>query len=370
MRIPAGDGRDQYHAFTTRLAANGYQRPVMRALAACILCLGVPAVLASAFSRTTDLPGGQLALAAIGVGCIGLAVPWLRHRWPSRSESTAVITLGTVALSAGALIPVDPMSGLLVAVGFPLVLGYTALFHSSRLLVLIVTISGITILWLGLRVASQKDVATAVAVAIPLVLLCAVITYACRTITAVGGSPYAPAEIDPVTGLLTRESFYSSVATLLGARHRDDDRFLVLLAAGIDGFSAIAGMHGPRGTNQAQVEAGQAIRETARRGAIICHLGDAEFLVADTFTIGDPSPLVDRVLGSVAATPTGMTASVGVVSTPLRPLAERPPHLVLDEVIALAGAAMAQARAAGGNQARFVLGPMLSGEGRTECADD
>lgn len=364
-----GGGPDQYHLFTTKLSADGYQRTVMRALAGCILCLALPAFLGSAFSRTTDLPGGQAALALIAVGCLGLASPWLGHRWPSRRVSAAVVALGTAALSAGSLIPADPMSGLLVAVGFPLVLGFTALFHSSRLLVFVATVSAVTILWLLIRVATEKDLATATAVTVPLVLLCSIITYACRTIAAVGGSPYTPAEIDPVTGLLTRESFYDGVATLLGARDRDDDRFLVVVAVGIDGFSAIAGMYGARGVNQAQVDAGQAIRETARRDAIISRLGEAEFLVADTFTTADPAALVDRVLGAIAATPTGMTASVGVVSTPLRPLAGRPPYLVLDEVIDLSVAAMAQARAAGGNQARFVLRPLLSTDGMTDDAD-
>ena len=52
-----------------------------------------------------------------------------------------------------------------------------------------------------------------------------------------------------------------------------------------------------------------------------------------------------------------MTASIGVVSTPLRPLADRPPDDVIDEIVALATTAMYEARRAGGNQARYVLHP-------------
>lgn len=365
-----GDGADQYYTFTARLAAGGYQRTVMRLLAVCILGLGLPAALGSAYARTTTLPGGRAGLVAIAVGCLILAVPWLRHRWPSRAESAAIVATGTLALCAGSLIPADPMSGLLVAVGFPFVLAYTALFHSVRLLVLPVAVSAVTIGILTVHVAIRKDPATAVAVTIPLVLLCGLITYGSRTIAVVGGSPRPPAEIDPVTGLLTRDSFDQSVATLLGARHRDDDRYLVVLAVGIDGFSAITGIHGSRGANQAQVDAGQAIREIARNGAIISHLGDARFLIADTFTTADPTPLVERALGAIAATPTGMTSSIGVMSTPLRPLAGRPPQDVIDKIIGLAATAMDRARAAGGNQARFVLGPMLSDDGLAEHADD
>lgn len=365
MRTTAAD---QYYTFTARLAAAGHQRASMRMIALCILSLGLPAALAAAFPRTTTLPGGRAVLALIALGCIGLATPWLQHRWPSRTESAVVVAVGAVALSAGSVIPADPMAGLLVAVAFAFILGYTALFHSARMMAFAVAVSVGTTLWLAVRVAVRTDIATAVAVSTPLVLLCSVVSYACRTIAEVGGSPRAPADMDPVTGLLTRDSFYESVATLLGARHRDDDRYLVVVVVGIDGMSAITGVHGTRGATQAQVDAGLAIRDTARSGAIVAHQGEAVFLVADTFTTADPTPLADRILGSVAATPTRMTASAGVVSALLRPLTDRPPYEVLDEIIGLAEAAMTQARAAGGNQARYVLGPRLTDDGEATDA--
>lgn len=362
--MSSGLDLDQYHTFTARLAANGYQTTFTRMFAACILGLGFSAALAAAFPRATDR--GQAWLAILALVSVLCAVPWLRHRWPSRTESASVVALGTLALAAGCLIPADPMSGLLVAVGFALILGYTALLHSFRLLLVPMTVGAATASALAFRIATHS-VATAVAVTIPLVMLCGVVTYACRTIAVVGGSSYAPAEIEPVTGLLTRDSFDQGVATLLGTRHRDDDRHFVVVAAGVDGLSAIAGVHGARGANRSLVDAGRAIRETARNGAIVSHLGDGEFLIADTFTFADPTPLVERVLGVIAATPTRMTASVGVVSTPLNPLAQCPPQSVLDETVALAVAAMAQARAAGGNQARYVIAPKLSDDG---VADD
>jgi hypothetical protein len=70
-----------------------------------------------------------------------------------------------------------------------------------------------------------------------------------------------------------------------------------------------------------------------------------------------------RGRGAIAATPAGITASIGVVSTQLQPLVTRPPHDVLDELIALGSAAMADARRRGGNQSRYLLDPKLeSGE--------
>ena len=114
-------------------------------------------------------------------------------------------------------------------------------------------------------------------------------------------------------------------------------------------------MHGARGANRATVAAGQALRETVRRGAVTGHLTDTEFLVADTFTTPDPTPLGERLRGAIASTPSGITASIGIVSTALGPLAARPPHEVLDEVIAVAVAGMAQARGRGGNQVHYTL---------------
>lgn len=352
--------RDQFYAFTAMLSARGHQVIAMRVVASCILLLGIPALLAALSPTTTALPGGRLALGLIAAGCLVLASPWLRPRWPSRRESAAVVVLGALALAVGCLVPADPLAGLLVAVAFPFVLGFTALFHSSRLLVFVCTVSAFTIAWLWARIAVD-GLNVAIAVSVPLVLLCFGVTYACRTIAELGGPSYAPTDLEPTTGLLTRERFYDEAATMLGARNRDDDRYLVLVVAGIDSLAAIASVDGARGADRARVAAAQALRDTVRRNAVLAHVGDAEFFIADTFTTPDPDPLVNRVRSAITTTPMGLTASIGVVSTPLRPLVGRAPYEVLDEVTALATTAMFEARSAGGNQARFVLKPQLSG---------
>ena len=56
-----------------------------------------------------------------------------------------------------------------------------------------------------------------------------------------------------------------------------------------------------------------------------------------------------------------MTASVGVLSTPLRGLSARPPVVVIDAAIALATTAMHEARRSGGNQACYVSDIDLAG---------
>ena len=97
-----------------------------------------------------------------------------------------------------------------------------------------------------------------------------------------------------------------------------------------------------------------------RHNAVLAHVAGAEFLIADSFTAADTSPLIERVRGAVAATASHVTASIGAVSTPLPPLTRHPPNDVLDEVIAIAASAMYAARRNGGNQPSYVLAPPLT----------
>lgn len=350
-----GNNPDQYHAFTTRLSAAGYQTLMMRVVGGCILALGLPSLLAGVVPTVTPWPGFRLLYTGIAVACVVLAAPWFRYRWPTRRESAAVVLAGTFALAGGCLATTEPTSGMLTAVAFSFVLGFAALFHGPRLLALVIVVATASIVWTAIRIMISRDLATALAVTIPLVLVCVVVTFGCRTIATVADSDETGMEVDPVTGLLARDSFFERAAALLGARNRDDDRYLVVAVITIDALNAIAGVEGGRGSSRAIVAAGQALRETVRRGAVLGHLADTEFVIADTFTTPDPTPLGERIRGSIAGTPSGITASIGVVSTALRPLAGRPPYEVLDEVIALAADEMAAARRDGGNQAHYAF---------------
>lgn len=207
----------------------------------------------------------------------------------------------------------------------------------------------------------MTDVPTALAVTTPVILINVAVLVACRIIADIGRAIDGRTDVEPLTGLLTRQTFDELAATMLGARHRGDDRFLVVMVTSLDSFAARASLQGRREADRARVAAAQALRETVRRDALVCHVDEAEFLIADTFTAPDPTPLAERVRGALATVPGGVTASIGVVSTPLGPLSERPPYDVLEEVIALATTAMFRARRRGGNQAEYLLNPNLSG---------
>jgi diguanylate cyclase (GGDEF)-like protein len=206
----------------------------------------------------------------------------------------------------------------------------------------------------------RVDLPLALAGVALMLLLYVFAAFSCRLVVWLTGTEDGADAVEPLTGLLNRDAFYLQTSTLLASRNRDDDRYLVIAVVNIDSFAAMVALAGNRGGNRARIAAGQALRETVRRDAIVGHVGEAEFLVADCFTTPDSSPLIERIRGAIAATPAGMTASIGVVSTPLRPLVEHPPHEILDEIVALATTAMYEARRAGGNQARYVVRPNLS----------
>ncbi|MGI9123495.1 MAG: GGDEF domain-containing protein [Mycobacterium sp.] len=360
MRI-LGDGPpDQYYAITSSLTARGHQQTTVRVVAGCILSLSLPATLAAANPRISEIPGGRSLLAIVPLACVILASPWLRHRWPTRGQSTTVVIVGTLLLAAGSIVVINPFSGLLTATAFPFVLGYAALFHGTRVQVFVAAIAAGTVLWLTIQIA-KDDVPTALAVATPVILINVAVFVACRTIAQVAAPGYGSTDVEPLTGLLTRESFDEQAATLLGARNRGDDRYLVLAVTTIDSFAAVLSLQGRRGADRVRIAAAQALRDTVRRDALVGHVADGEFLVADTFTTPDPTPLGERIRSAVTTTGDGITASIGVVCTPLQPLADLPPLDVLDEVIALATTAMYRARRQGGNQVDYILNPALSG---------
>lgn len=350
---------NQYYTLTALLAARGAQTATSRVIAGSVFTLGLITLGTIGSSARLQWPASRPLLAAVAVLCFLSTILWLRHRWPTRTESGVLVGIAAIAIPIGTIAPVVPMYGLLGSASFALIIGYAALFHGPRLLAAILTVAVATLIYLAVRMA-RVDLPLALAGVALMLLLYVFAAFSCRLVVWLTGTEDGADSVEPLTGLLNRDAFYLQTATLLASRNRDDDRYLVIGVVNIDSFAAMVAVAGNRGGNRARIAAGQALRETVRRDAIVGHVGDAEFLVADCFTTPDSSPLIERIRGAIAATPSGMTASIGVVSTPLRPLVEHPPHEVLDEIVALATTAMYEARRAGGNQARYVVRPNLS----------
>jgi diguanylate cyclase (GGDEF)-like protein len=330
-----------------------------RVVAAVILAMGTIVLTLMASAVGPHGLRNQIAAVLVAVCCLVMGSWWLRRWWPTRIQSQLCVVVGTVCIAVACLIQAHPVVGLIGSTTFALLSAFIAFFHSGRLLAFTWTIGAATLCILAVRLAA-KDTALAVCIVAVLGLVNVFVAFACRMGIRLIETDVRYGEIEPLTGLLNREGFFDRTATLICARSRDDDHQLVVMVINLDSFSLLTGMTGATGGNRARVAVGQLLRETVRRDAIIAHIGDAEFVVAEPFATLDPSPLVDRVRGAIKGHPLRLTASIGVVGTPLRPLASLPPDDVVEELLTHATTAMHAARKAGGNQPRFVLNPPLA----------
>jgi diguanylate cyclase (GGDEF)-like protein len=350
---------DHYYWLTAILSAREMRTKTCRVVAAVILAMGTISLMLMASAVGPHGLRNQTAAVLVAVCCLVMGSWWLRRWWPTRIQSQLCVVVGTVCIAVVCLIQAHPVVGLVESATFALLSAFIAIFHSGRLLAFTWTIGAATLCLLAVRLAAT-DTALAVCIVAVVGLVNVFVAFACRMVIRLIETEVRYGEIEPLTGLLNREGFFNRIATLIGARRRDDDHQLVVMVINLDSFSLLTGITGATEGNRARVAVGQLLRETVRRDAIIAHIGDAEFLVAEPFTTLDPSPLVDRVRGAIKGAPFRLTASVGVVGTPLRPLASLPPDDVIEELLTHATTAMHAARKAGGNQTRLVLNPPLA----------
>jgi diguanylate cyclase (GGDEF)-like protein len=350
---------DHYEWLTSFLAARDLQTLTCRVVAWSIIGLGVialpVAVSTSQYTRASAPFGVAIVILCTGV----MAGIWLRSEWPTWRQSVFCVGLGTLLIAASCLLLPNPILALVGSTAFVMTTAYTVFFHSRRLLLLIGGLQAATLATLAWRLFVADPVMALSSVAL-VVTINASVAFACELALKIAGSEMSHGGIEPLTGLLNRQTFYDEVATLIGSRSRRDDRYFVLIVANLDSFSLLTAMTGKTGGNRARVAIGQRLRETVRGDAVIGHLGDCEYLIADVFTHADPSPLADRILSTIKSAPFQLTASLGVVSTPLQPLARHTSHDVLDELVTIATNAMYEARKAGGNQACLLESPKLA----------
>ena len=350
---------DHYYWLTAFLASRGAQQPTCRVIAVVIFSLGVMPLASIESGVGPHEPRDRILAAVIAVCCSVMALGWLRRRWPTRNESRLFVAVGTICIAVACLIQVNPLAGLLGATAFCAVCAYTALFHTARLLVVSWTVAAATLGILGFRFAAIEPVP-----AVCGVLLVAVVNilavFACRVIRRLIDTEVPHQDLEPLTGLLNRAGFDEKFATLVAARNRKEDRYLVVAVIGLEGLSVCTGVGGASDANRARITIAQQLRGTARSTAIIGHFSDSEFVFADVFPTAEPAPVAERIRNAVTTTSFHRTASIGVVSTPLPPLAQQPPYEVLDEVLAIGATAMDEAREAGGNRIHYVQSSTLT----------
>jgi diguanylate cyclase (GGDEF)-like protein len=350
---------DHYYWITSYLAARGRQRVTCRFIAFSIVGLGViPTVM-----MLGDLgPRGPLAqglAVAVLTCCVAMASLWSRAKWPSRAQSQSSVLLGSACIAVACLIQQDPRLGLAGANAFIVVSAFSALFHDGRMVAAACTVGAFTIGALAIRLGDLEPAATVSGIAL-CAFINAFVIFSSRNLVRLVNPDVHYGELEPLTGLLTRDAFSDRVATMIAARDRTDDRFLAILVVSLDSFSLLTAMSGDAGGNEARVSIGHRLGATLRRDALLAHVGESEYLVADSFTTTDAAVLTDRLQHTVRTAPYRLTASIGVVVTPLSELVGYPPHDLVEELITIASSNVYTARRQGGQRAVVTTNPKLT----------
>jgi len=352
-------GLDHYYWLTAFLAARGIQQTTCRVIA--LVMFGMSAISLTLIWSPTGPHGiaNQVLAVVVAMCCWGMSALWMRQRWPTALESRICVCLGAVCIAISCLIQSDALTGLFGATAFTLVAIYAAVFHTTRWLAITWLATGVTLAVLAFRLAAV-DVAFAISSVLLVGFIVAFVSLTGRAAIWLVDADILHENFEPLTGMFNRDGFYEKTTTLLASRSRGDDRYLAVAVVNLDSFSLVGEFSGQSGSDRARVEIAARLRETARRDAVLAHIADSEFVIADLFESDDASALIERVRGTISGAPSRLSASIGVVTTALQPLVQLPPNDVLDELLSIATNAMYESRKGGGNQITYVRNPALT----------
>ena len=345
---------DHYYFITANLAGHGLQSSTCRLISALVIARGLLPVVMLWSPAGPHGRLNQLISVIVAASSLLVALCWQRRQWPSREQSLICAVVLAAGIAASILTRSNPVSGVVAGMAFAALAGYIVFFHTARYLILMLVVAAATILVPATRLAANGDPVWAGC----LLAMCAIVILAVATLSQVLvhllGIKVLTADIEPVTGLLNRSAFYDATGALCASRSRLNDRYLAVVVVRLDHLALLTQSGGAAAGQCARIATAQALRETTRHGAVVGHLPDDEFVIGDSFVTPDVSPLIERISGALRTTPLRMTASIGVVRTPMRELACCPPYALIDELVKLAGEAADDARRSGGNAVTYV----------------
>lgn len=156
---------------------------------------------------------------------------------------------------------------------------------------------------------------------------------------------------DPMTNLANRRGFRRSSRALISQAVRRGAVSFSVVLIDLDGFKRLNDTRGHAVGDQVIVEVAARIREVSGPGVIAARIGGEEFLVAQATQPREVELLARRLCSAIAATPWGVTASLGNAGITVTDAAGVIGALV-ERVVANADMAMYEAKRAGGNQIR------------------
>lgn len=346
---------DHYHWITARLDARGARVTTCRTVAGWIILGGLPPTILALGIGAARWEIWAMALTFTG-SCLALALLWVRGRWPTSRETGVCLGAGITLVAFLASCWPNPVAAAISTAGFVVLSTFAAVFFSLRTLIACAGIAAIVITAAHVRWAHSRpdDLNVAIASGILLLLVTAFAAIITRTLIGLIDTDHFIGTIEPVTGLLTRDSFNDGVAQMLGTRARSGDRYLTIIVISLDSFAVAAQLSGAGDGRALRVAIARRLRETARRDTVLAHCGDTEFLVADVFTTPDPSPLTERLRARVNDEARALTASIGCATTALDPALSCSPQEVVDQLLVVATEAAHAVRSSGGNGTRHV----------------
>ena len=161
---------------------------------------------------------------------------------------------------------------------------------------------------------------------------------------------------DPLTGLRNRRGYYQSAVQLVAAADRSRAQWLAVTMIDLDGFKQINDRHGHGFGDAVLIAVADNLRRASAMNSVVARLGGEEFLIAELTDPGDPAASAERLREAVAATPGGVTASVGMAALELTDVDGHPVARTITQLVETADAAMYEAKRAGGNQVRYRAG--------------
>jgi diguanylate cyclase (GGDEF)-like protein len=341
-------GSDHYGWLSGYLHARGMGGPtrVMMAGISASMALSLVALVVS-----SDGPRGAVPVAMTGVAFFGGAagtILWAA-RWPTRLQSVLFALASNASIALACLAHPVPLAALLGCVAFATSGAYIAFFHNTRFVLFNFGVAASVGVIEAARLAASGSVALA-GVDLWLVLQINIaLPFAIQWLVRALGVDLLRADRDPLTGLLNRRAFQHKVLGLLAVR-RTGDAYLLVALVDLDNFKALNDNHGHSAGDRALVQVAKALQSTTRNTAIIARSGGEEFVIADTMSSLDPTPLAQLICDAIAALPVRVTASVGTACAALGDVYDRGRQPLIEQLVTAADAAMYHAKRSGGNR--------------------
>jgi diguanylate cyclase len=302
------------------------------------------------WSPTPVRPSVLVLDVVIAVLGLGIAVVWLSG-WPTRRQSVLMAMTWSLCFAAGSLAQPNPLLALIGCVALALPGGYLAFFHTAGYMAANFWLAGTVGAIEVVRMAAVGQGMLAIHCYFLVLELNVLVPFAIQAVVRALSADLLRTDRDPLTGLLNRRACERAVLgrILTNADHA----YLAVAMVDLDRFKSINDTQGHAAGDAALVVVAHALTAASRHTALIGRVGGEEFLVADTVHTERPPGWGRRLCDAVAATPSPVTASVGIATLALADVGSNDAEQAYRQAIAHADSAMYEAKRLGGNQARY-----------------